>query len=449
MNQLIDFPYQHVLVLGLAKSGTAATKVLVKSGKRVRVNDLKTELNDPIVEELQQLGVEVITGGHPLHVLDGIDVLVKNPGIPYSNIIVQEAERRKIPILTEVELAGQLASNSLVGITGSNGKTTTTTLIYEMLNHSKQQVKIAGNIGTVAIEVAEQLQQNETMVIELSSFQLLGVQKFKPTTAVVLNLFEAHLDYHETFDNYKNAKANIFMNQTSEDFLVYNLDDKKVVDMCQPAKATKVPFSTKEKVGNGAWCDQTHLYFRDEQIILLEEIALVGQHNLENILAAVSAAMLNGATKEAIHQVLTTFTGVRHRLQFVENIKGRLFYNDSKATNVLATSKALSSFDQPTILLAGGLDRGNDFDDLIPYLKQVKAMVVFGETAEKLMELAEQIGIEKAELVDNVKHAVQRAYQLSNENDVILLSPACASWDQYRTFEERGDMFIEAVHTLK
>ncbi|MDL4841265.1 UDP-N-acetylmuramoyl-L-alanine--D-glutamate ligase [Aquibacillus rhizosphaerae] len=449
MNQLTNFPYQHVLVLGLAKSGTAAAKLLVRSGKRVRVNDLKATSEDSIVKDLQTKDIEVIVGEHPLTVLDGIDILVKNPGIPYYNIVVQEAQKRGIPIITEVELAGQLVSSSLIGITGSNGKTTTTTLIFEMLKHSDQQVKIAGNIGEVATEVAESLQKEETMVIELSSFQLLGVQKFKPKVSVILNLFEAHLDYHETFENYKNAKANIFMNQTESEYLIYNADDPKVVEMIQFARATKVPFSTELKQEAGAWCDQEFVYFKNEKIIALNEIALVGKHNIENVMAAISAALLKGATKKGISQVLTTFTGVKHRLQFVENINGRLFYNDSKATNILATSKALKSFDQSTILLAGGLDRGNDFDELLPYLKNVKAMVVFGETALKLRDIAYKSGIEKVELVDNVKHAAQKAYQLSNKNDVILLSPACASWDQYRTFEERGDMFINAVHTLK
>lgn len=250
-------------------------------------------------------------------------------------------------------------------------------------------------------------------------------------------------------DHYTGAKANLFYNQDETDYLVYNMDDSLVCEMVKHAASTKVPFSTKQKVPNGAWCDDQDLYFQEERIISLRDIVLVGQHNLENILAAVSAAKLSGATNEGIQQVLTTFTGVKHRLQFVKNVHDRSFYNDSKATNILATSKALSAFDKPTILLAGGLDRGNDFDELAPYLNHVKAVVLFGETAPKLEKLARSIGIESIEFVDNVKHATQKAYQLSEPNDVILLSPACASWDQYKTFEDRGDMFVEAVHTLE
>ncbi|WP_138415010.1 UDP-N-acetylmuramoyl-L-alanine--D-glutamate ligase [Aquibacillus sediminis] len=449
MNTLKNFPYQNILVLGLAKSGMSAAKLLHASGKHVTVNDLKANTDDPQVNQLKNIGVEVVIGSHPLQLLDGVELLVKNPGIPYHNPIVEEAEARGIPIITEVELASQLIGDSMIGITGSNGKTTTTTLIHEMLVHSQRKAKIAGNIGSVATEVASTMNPKETMVVELSSFQLLGIMSFRPKISVLLNVFEAHLDYHKTLENYKQAKANIFMNQIEDDYLVYNDDDETVKQLVKDAKAIKVPFSTTQKLTDGAWCDREYLYFKQEKIIALHDIALVGKHNLENILAAVSAALLDGATTEGIHHVLTTFTGVKHRLQFVQKVHERSFYNDSKATNVLATTKALAAFNQPTILLAGGLDRGNDFDDLIPFLSEVKAMVLFGETAQKLKITADKAGIDCVEFVDNVKHATQKAYELSEEGDVILLSPACASWDQYRTFEERGDMFVRAVHTLK
>jgi UDP-N-acetylmuramoylalanine--D-glutamate ligase len=449
LKKLVDFPYSHVLVLGLAKSGTAATKVLLESGVRVRVNDLKATEEDEIVTLVRSLGAEVVVGSHPLSVLEGIDLIVKNPGIPYENIILEEAQKREIPIITEIELAGRLAEGTIIGITGSNGKTTTTTLIYEMIRQSNLPVQLAGNIGIVASDIARELAPRENMVLELSSFQLMGIKTFRPKIAVLLNLFEAHLDYHKTFSNYINAKANIFLNQQEEDFLIYNADEPSVVEVTAPAKSMKVPFSVTKREENGAWVDGSFLYFRDEKVIALKDIVLVGKHNLENILAAVSAAKLSGATNEAIYQVLSTFTGVSHRLQFVDQINGRLFYNDSKATNILATQKALSSFNEPTILLAGGLDRGNGFDELMPFLEQVKAMVVFGETANKLKETAERAGISTIIEAKNVTDATREAFELSDPGDVVLLSPACASWDQYKTFEERGDMFIQAVHTIK
>lgn len=448
MKKILDFPYSTILVLGLAKSGTAVAKLLLNQDKQVRINDMKTEENDPILEELRCLGADVVVGSHPLSVLDGIDIVVKNPGIPYENPIIVEATERDIPVITEVEIAYRLAGDSIIGITGSNGKTTTTTLITKMLEESKRLVKVAGNIGVVASEVAETLDNDETLVLELSSFQLQGTEKFQPHIAVLLNIFEAHIDYHKTFDNYKQAKFNIFKNQTKDDYLVYNADDAIITTEVKNAKSTLVPFSIKNKVENGAWLDDEFIYFKNEKVISRKDIVLVGDHNLENILAAVAAVKLKGATNQGIRKVLTTFQGVRHRLQFVDNVHGRLFYNDSKATNILATQKALSSFDKPVILLAGGLDRGNGFDDLASYLKNVKAMVLFGQTKEKLRILAEENGISTILQAEDVNEAVLKAFEISNEKDVILLSPACASWDQYRTFEERGDMFIQAVHKL-
>ncbi|RKQ37399.1 UDP-N-acetylmuramoyl-L-alanine--D-glutamate ligase [Oceanobacillus halophilus] len=448
MRKLIDFPFSKVLVLGLAKSGTAAAKILLANGIAVKVNDMKLKEEDLEVKELQEMGAEVIVGSHPLSVLNGMKLIVKNPGIPYENPIIVEAEKRGIPVITEIEIAYRLAGDSIIGITGSNGKTTTTTLITEFLNESNKQAKVAGNIGIVATEVAQSLRENETMVLELSSFQLQGVETFRPRIAVLLNIFEAHIDYHKTFDNYKQAKFNIFKNQTSDDYLVYNAEDPTINAELGNVTANLVPFSVKRKMDQGAWLNEESIYFKDEKVIDLKDIVLVGEHNLENILAAIAATKLNGATNEGIKKVLSVFAGVKHRLQFIDNIQGRLFYNDSKATNILATQKALSSFHTPVILLAGGLDRGNEFDDLAPYLKRVKAMVVFGETKHKLRQLGQNEGIEVIETVENIEKAVERAFSISDEGDTILLSPACASWDQYRTFEERGDMFIQAVHKL-
>ena len=448
MNTLKQFPYKNALVLGLAKSGTAAATTLLRNHIQVRINDSQTEEDAEIVEQFTRLGAEVIVGGHPLSVLNEIEVIVKNPGIPYDNPVLQEAIKREIPIITEIELAALLADHhDIIGITGSNGKTTTTTLVYDMLLASERRIKLAGNIGVVATEVAEKLQGDEKLLLELSSFQLMGIQQFKPNVAGLLNLFDAHLDYHGTVDDYITAKANVFVNQTKDDYLVYNLDDPRVIEAIKMAKAKRIPFSMEEKNIDGAWLDNEYMYFKEEQIIALRDIVLVGDHNKENILAAIAISLLMGATKTGIHEVLTSFSGVEHRLQFVANKQNRLFYNDSKATNMLATEKALQAFQQPTILLAGGLDRGDNYHLLIPYLTYVKTMIVFGETADKLQEVANQEGIHVTKVQD-VKEAVHMAYELSTPGEIILLSPACASWDQYKTFEERGNMFIQAVHTL-
>ena len=447
MSKLADFPYYRILVLGLAKSGTAAARALLQHGKQVRINDKSAKPEDRLIKELEDLGAEVFYGDHPLEALNNMELVVKNPGISYDHPIVREAISKNIPVITEVELAYYLTESPIIGITGSNGKTTTTMLITKMIESSGIPVKVAGNIGIVATDVALSIDEDTTMVLELSSFQLQGTEKFRPNIAVLLNIYEAHLDYHKTFENYTAAKCNIFKNQTEKDYVVFNADDPIIMNEISHAKGRLVPFSVKNMTEDGAYISSGKIYFRGEEIIHVDDVVLVGNHNLENILAAVAAAKLRGAENEAIRNVLATFSGVKHRLQYVETIEGRKFYNDSKATNILATQKALASFTQPVILLAGGLDRGNEFTDLIPYLKNVKGMVLFGQTKGKLQQIAEQVHIPYI-LAENVEQAAEQAFHMSVEGDVILLSPACASWDQYRTFEERGDMFIQAVHRL-
>ncbi|WP_040979947.1 UDP-N-acetylmuramoyl-L-alanine--D-glutamate ligase [Oceanobacillus jeddahense] len=440
---------EKVLVLGLARSGTAAAKVLLENGKNVIVNDAAAKYDDAAVLELQKKGAHLVLGSHPLSVLEGIEVVVKNPGIRYDHPIVAEALTQNIPVITEVELVSYLTQQPIIGITGSNGKTTTTTLVTEMLNQSGCNVKLAGNIGIAATEVAQTMQTDERMVIELSSFQLQGIDTFRPSTAVLLNIYEAHLDYHGDLESYVNAKCNIFKNQHADDYLVYNVDDPTLQEKVMNTKAKKIPFSaTKNLYQEGAWIDDTHVYFFDEAIVRLEDIVLVGKHNLENILASVAAAKLNGATNEGIQHVLKTFSGVKHRLEFVGMLEGRYVYNDSKATNTLATQKALDSFKKNIVLLAGGLDRGNEFDELIPHLQNVKAMVVFGETAPKLERTGKEAGIQVIEHASGVDDAAKIGFSLTDAGDILLLSPACASWDQYKTFEERGDIFVQAVHTM-
>ncbi|MEH6980314.1 UDP-N-acetylmuramoyl-L-alanine--D-glutamate ligase, partial [Bacillus pseudomycoides] len=244
------------------------------------------------------------------------------------------------------------------------------------------------------------------------------------------------------------AKANIFKSQTEADYSVINADDVDVMALSANSKGQKVLFSATKVIEDGACIKDGALYFKGEKIVEVQDIVLPGKHNLENILAAMSIAKLLGVENEAIIAVLKRFTGVKHRLEYVTTINNRKFYNDSKATNMLATEKALSAFTQPVILLAGGLDRGNEFDDLIPYFEHVKAILTFGQTAPKLVRAAEKAGIDIIESVDNLEEAVERAYSHSTDGDVILLSPACASWDQFKTFEERGDIFIQAVHKL-
>lgn len=441
---------KNILILGLAKSGEAAATVLHRLGAKVTVNDIVPYEKNEQAKKLEEQGIEVICGSHPLELLErSFSFIVKNPGIPYTNPIVKEAERRRIPIITEIELCPYLTEAPIVAITGSNGKTTTTTLIYEMLQGGDREPLIAGNIGTVACEVAEKATKEQTLVVEVSSFQLLGTIEFRPKVSVLLNLFDAHLDYHGTREHYIAAKEKITANQNEDDWFIYNDDDPLVASVAKRSKATVVPFSTKKKVKNGVYIKEGIIYFKEEPIIKTSEIVLPGEHNLENVLAAIGAAKTMGANNGNIVDILKTFSGVSHRLQFVTEYEGRRFYNDSKATNMLATEKALQSFSEPIVLLAGGLDRGNEFDELEPFLQNVRVLVAFGETKEKLAKTAKRVGIENIFFAEWVEDAVKIAFEHSKRGDVILLSPACASWDQYKTFEERGERFIKAVGKLK
>jgi UDP-N-acetylmuramoylalanine--D-glutamate ligase len=450
LRDIKDYVHKKVLVLGLAKSGVGAANLLHRLGAFVTVNDNKPLSENPEAQGLLEQGITVICGSHPVELLDeGFELIVKNPGIPYHNEMIQAAIEKGIPIITEVELAYQISEAPFIAITGTNGKTTTTTLIFEMLKAGNKAPLIAGNIGTVASEVAQEATSENTIVIELSSFQLMGITTFKPRIAVLTNLYDAHLDYHGTRGEYWSAKANITKYQTDEDYFIVNGDQESTFEIGQRSNAVCVPFSTKQFQPNGAYVLDDYLYFKEEKIIEIADIVLPGEHNLENILSAVAAAKLTNVSNEAIVEVLTTFTGVKHRLQYIGEIEGRKFYNDSKATNILATEKALTAFKTPIVLLAGGLDRGNGFDELIPFLHNVKTVVTFGQTAPKIEEAAQKAGIKTIVRVDNVEKAVPVAFTHSSSGDVILLSPACASWDQYKTFEVRGDIFINAVHKLK
>ncbi|HJV32345.1 MAG TPA: UDP-N-acetylmuramoyl-L-alanine--D-glutamate ligase [Bacillales bacterium] len=450
MKHIEKYHHKKILVLGLAKSGVTAAALLHKLGAFVTVNDKKPLSENPEAQGLLEEGIKVICGEHPVELLDeGFELIVKNPGIPYSNPMIVGAFEKGIPVITEVELAYEISESPFIAITGTNGKTTTTTLAYEMLKAGEKRPLIAGNIGMVASGVAEEATKDNTIVIELSSFQLMGINEFNPKIAIITNLYDAHLDYHGTRREYIEAKANITKNQTAAEFLIVNSEQEDVMEIARRSKATIVPFSAKNELNNGAYVRDGWICFNDEKVMQINEIALPGTHNLENILSAMAAAKLSGVENDDIQAVLKTFTGVKHRLQFVAEKENRKFYNDSKATNILATVNALAAFKSPVILLAGGLDRGNEFDELIPYLSNVKALITFGQSAPKIERVGYVAGIKMITRVDNVEKAVPVAFEHSEPGDVILLSPACASWDQFKSFEIRGDIFIEAVHKLK
>lgn len=450
MKKLSQFNGKKVVVLGLAKSGYHAALLLHELGAKVIVNDGKTPDDLTDVNKLKSLGVEVITGFHPTDLIDdSVYYVVKNPGIPYENSIVVQAKQCCIPIITDVELAYLISQAPIIGITGSNGKTTTTTLIYEMLQHSEMadDVVLAGNIGIPATHVAKNVQTDDVIVMELSSFQLMGIEQFRPKIAVLTNIYEAHLDYHHTREEYISAKLNIFKNQTEDDFAILNADLAESQIFALSTKARVLYFSRLSKQAD-AYVDNGKIYVYGEYIASVSDVQLAGTHNLENILAAALVAKTYGQSNERIVRVIQTFKGVAHRCEFVRTVNNRSFYNDSKATNILATQMALKGFEKPVVLIAGGLDRGNGFETLEPSLTNVKHMVVYGQTRDKLAQSANRVGV-AVSVVETLDEAVDKAYQQSQNDDVILFSPACASWDQFENFEKRGECFVERVLSLK
>ncbi len=453
MKKISTYENKKVLVLGLAKSGVSAAKLLHELGALVTVNDGKPFDENPEAQELLSLGIKVITGSHPIELLDEeFSLMVKNPGIPYSHPLVAKAQEMGIPVITEVELAYEVAECPIIGITGTNGKTTTTTMTGLLLNAGADQgiARLAGNIGYPASGVAQEAKSEDEIVMELSSFQLMGITDFRPHIAVITNIYEAHIDYHGTRKEYVKAKWNLQKNMTEKDYLILNWNQSELQELAQRTKARVLPFSTKEVLEDGVYADDYSIYYKKEKIMEISELGVPGKHNVENALAAISVAKLYGISNEAIRETLHFFHGVPHRTQYVGEIQGRKFYNDSKATNILATKMALSGFEtSKVVLLAGGLDRGNTFDELIPSLKGIKAMVVFGQTKEKLMDAGKKAGIETIVTADSVEQAVPLALENSTDGDVVLLSPANASWDQYPNFETRGNRFMEAVNRLK
>lgn len=449
MKECKTFNNKKVLILGLAKSGEAAARLLSRLGAIVTVNDGKAFEENPAAQSLLEEGIKVVCGSHPLELLDeDFAVMVKNPGIPYQNPMVEKAISKGIPVLTEVELAYLISEAPIIAITGSNGKTTTTTMIADVLNHGGKSALLSGNIGFPASEVAMTASQDDILTMELSSFQLMGIKDFHPHIALITNLMPTHLDYHGSFDAYIQAKWNIQNNMTADDVLILNAEQEQTKELAQKTQASLVYFSSKEKV-EGAYQEDGKLFYKGEYIMDAQSLGVPGLHNVENALATIAVAKLSGISNQAIAETLSSFGGVKHRLQKLGTIKDVAFYNDSKSTNILACQKALSGFDNnKVILIAGGLDRGNAFDTLIPDIKGLKKMILLGESAEKMKVAAESAGVSYLEAKD-VADATRIAFEQAQPGDIILLSPANASWDMYPNFEVRGDEFIESFQQLK
>ena len=442
---MINLEDKKILVLGFARSGYSTAKILNKLGYDVILNAYDDLSSDAKAIELRNLGVEIVDGGHPLELLDNIDLIVKNPGIKYEIDFLQEAIKKNIDIITEIELANTLFNIDMVAITGTNGKTTTTQMTFDILKNAHKDVYLAGNIGYPSIEVAYN-HPNAWIVTEVSSFQLQGTKYFKPSIAAITNLGIGHLDYHGSVENYRNAKRNIYKNQTKDDILVLNIKEVEKYKTSE-INSQVIFYDTKENPEADVFVKNNMVVYKDIELFDITKISLPGMHNIENAINAALISYIKGADISTIREVLYSFSGVKHRLQFVGEHKGVKFYNDSKATNPVATTTALSGFENNIILVCGGKDRGIDFKELVPFFPRIKAMVVVGESKEILFNLATTNGVE-CERATKIDDATFLANKLAKRGDIVLLSPACASWDQYRCFEDRGEEFIATFEKI-
>lgn len=438
-------------VLGMARSGYEAAKLLVSKGYDVIVNDAKSEQNPDHIKELRDLGVRMVLGSHPEDLFDGsFELLVKNPGIPNNHIYVKKAESFGIPVINELELGYRYFPKGvkIIGITGTNGKTTTTTIIYKMLVEASRSAYLMGNIGLPVCSFVSSLKAGDIAVMEVSDHQLCNVIEFKTDVAVMTNLFEAHIDFHGSYEKYKTIKKRIFDHHTRDDVAILNMDNADVMDLTGDIRSTRKYFSSAGSDRALCTVKDSFVCYDGEKIIALDDIKIKGRHNYENAMAAIMAVKEFGVENSAIVNVLKSFGGVEHRLEFVTAVNGIEFYNDSKSTNITSTRIALSSFSRPTVLLLGGLDRGHSFDDLKDYLGNVKHIVAYGETRERIRDFAARNAI-PCSVVETLEEATNAAYKAAEPGDVVLLSPACASWDQFRDFEVRGNMFKEYIAKLR
>ena len=438
------FENKKIFILGMARSGYEAAKLLSDYNNEIIVTDGK-EQDSSLVSELESLGVKVIITGDQLSLLDdSFDYVIKNPGIKYDNPVVVKSKELGIKVINEIEMAYSFLDKSvnIIGVTGSNGKTTTTTLISEFMKNSFDNVYLGGNIGIPLSNFVRDIKPNSYLVLEISDHQLCDMYNFKTNVSVLTNITPTHLDFHKSYEVYQMTKKKIFNNHTSDDLAVINKDDEVSMKITDDIKSTKVYYGHDKT--NLAYYDEEGIYYDGKLVIKLDDIILKGKHNYQNIMGAIIAVKKYGVTDEVIQKVLKEFKGVEHRLEYVDTIDGVTYYNDSKATNCVSTITALNSFDKPTILLLGGYDRGHSFHDLDDSMKNVKCVVCFGETKNRIEEFCNDLNI-KCYKNDTLKEAMNVVKDICTPGDVVLLSPACASWDQYDRFEDRGNEFKKLV----
>ena len=435
------FENKKIFIFGMARSGYECAKLLSKYNNNILLVD-KNEQEEEKVKELESLNVKIYITDNPSDYLDEtFDYVVKNPGISNNHDLIKKANELNIPVINEIEVAFNfLPKVKLICTTGSNGKTTTTTLIYNVLKRSFPNVKMCGNMGIPLSKMVSDIKENDILVMEISVQQLANFKDFKPDIAVMTNLIPVHIDFFETYENYKNIKKRIFMNM--DGLAILNKENEDGLNLTEDIKCHKEYFSSKQN--SDCYLENNTIYYKGEEVIKTDEIKIKGIHNYENVMCMIMAVKQLNVSNDVIKEELSEFRGVEHRIEFVKELNGRNFYNDSKATNTTSTRIALDSFNTPTILLLGGLDRGHSFDELNDHLSNVTHIICYGETKERIKEWSKI----DCQVVQNLEEATKKAYELSKPGDTILLSPACASWDQFKSFEERGELYKKIINEL-
>ena len=449
----MNFSDKKVLVCGMARSGISVAELINDLGGTVTLQDLKSRENLGDVKYLEDKGIVIYSGNNPADIILDQDLIIISPGIPCDLPFIVEAEKNNIPVLSEVEISFRLCKANVVAITGTNGKTTTTTLVGEMFKSVFPDTAVVGNIGIPFSSEVKRLNKDDWAVAEISSFQMEKAYSFKPKISAVLNITPDHLNRHKTMETYIAMKERVFKNQDSNDYLILNYEDEVCRLMSKKANSRIMFFSSTHALEEGIYLENDNIIIKwkdlNEIVINISDLQILGLHNYENVMAAVGISVCAGISLEKIREVLKSFKGVEHRIEYVSTVNGIDFYNDSKGTNPDASIRAVCAMIKPTVLIAGGMSKGSEFDDFIKvFNNKIKAMVVLGETADKIAETAKKYGFTNTYKVGTLEEAVDKAYSLANTGDCVLLSPACASWDMFESYEQRGNLFKFRVYEL-
>lgn len=451
----MNFENKKVLVSGVAKSGISAARLLKTLGAIVTIQDAKSreELGD-VINELEKEGILLYLGKNPDDIIEQNELLVMSPGVPTDLPFVEKAREKGIKVIGEIELAYYFCKANIIGITGTNGKTTTTTLVGEICKEYFKKTYVVGNIGNPFADITLETEKEDIVVAELSSFQLESIVEFKPKVSAVLNITPDHLNRHHSLENYILAKERIFENQDENDFAILNYNDLATRNMAETTKAKVIYFAYNKVLESGIYSDEKSIFVNafgiKEKVIDIDKLKILGSHNVENAMAAIGCCLSVGVPIEIIRDVLHKFTAVEHRIEYVKTVNGVEFYNDSKGTNPDASIKAIRAMRSPICLIAGGYDKGSDFKELVDEFKgRVKFVAIIGEVKEKIAETLKESGFENFSVVESFEDAIKICYKNAEKGECVLLSPACASWDMFSSYEERGEIFKEFVNGLK